>query len=156
LPTIGSWDRGEAAAARREAQNFPVQSAASDIAVVAIAAILKELRERGLSAIPFTAVHDAVLVDSPFKEASVTAEIVRRRLCTAKENFAELLPEFDTSWLKVPLESDISIGPSWGVDYPYTAGGKLLVESRESGDAAELEIELADFWEWYLDKKEAA
>ena len=56
----------------------------------------------------------------------------------------------------MPLESDISLGPSWGVDYPYTAGGRLLVESRENGDAADLEIELADFWQWYLDKKEAA
>ena len=156
LPTIYSYNQGEAAAAKREAQNFPVQSAASDIAVVAIAAIQKEIAERQLGALTFTAVHDAVLVDSPFKVAVETAEIVKRRLCTAKENFAELLPEFDTSWLKVPLDSDVSMGPSWGVDYPYLPGGKLLVESKENGDPADLEIEVSEFWNWYLDKRKAA
>jgi DNA polymerase I-like protein with 3'-5' exonuclease and polymerase domains len=155
LPTIYSWDRGEVAAAKREAQNFPVQSAASDIAVVAIAAIQKEIRERRLGALAFTTVHDSVLLDSPLSEAVIIAEIVKRRLCTAKENFADLLPEFDTSWLKVPLDSDVSIGPSWGVDYPYREG-KLLVESKENGDPEDVEIEVAEFWTWYLDKKKAA
>ena len=156
LPTVYSWDRGEAAGAKREAQNFPVQSAASDIAVVAIAAMQKEISERRLGALTFTAVHDAVLVDSPLEEAVAVAEIVKRRLCTAKENFAELLPEFDTSWLKVPLDSDVSMGPSWGVDYPYTGEGKLLVESKENGDPADLEIEVAEFWTWHRDKKKTA
>jgi DNA polymerase I-like protein with 3'-5' exonuclease and polymerase domains/uracil-DNA glycosylase len=156
LPTVYSWDRGEVAAAKREAQNFPVQSAASDIAVVAIAAMQKEIAERKLSALTFTAVHDAALLDSPLKEAVETAEIVKRRLCTAKENFADLLPEFDTSWLKVPLDSDVSMGPSWGVDYPYTAEGKLLVESKENGDPADVAIEVAEFWDWYLEKRRAA
>jgi DNA polymerase I-like protein with 3'-5' exonuclease and polymerase domains len=155
LPTVYSWDRGEVAAAKREAQNFPVQSAASDIAVVAVASIQKEIAARRLGALTFTAVHDAVLLDSPFEAAVETAEIVKRRLCTAKENFADLLPEFDTSWLKVPLDSDVSMGPSWGVDYPYREG-KLLVESKENGDPADLEIEVAEFWTWYLDKKKAA
>jgi hypothetical protein len=70
-----------------------------------------------------------------------------------KENFAELLPEFDTSWIKVPFETDVEIGPSWGVAFPYREG-KMLVESVENGAAADLSVEIADFWDWSRSKEE--
>jgi len=145
--SINSGDVSDQNEAKRQAQNFPVQSAASDITIVALAAIHAEFAKRSLRSLSFAAVHDSLLFDTPLEEAKEVAELARTRLSSVKENFAELLPEFDTSWIKVPFETDVEIGPSWGVSYPYR-DGKLLVESVENGAKEDLFVEVEAFWDW--------
>jgi DNA polymerase I-like protein with 3'-5' exonuclease and polymerase domains len=151
--SVNSADAGDQNEAKRQAQNFPVQSAASDIAVVALAAIHADFARRALASVSFAAVHDSLLFDCPLGETREVADLVGRRLSSVKENFAELLPEFDTSWIKVPFETDVEIGPSWGVSFPYREG-KMLVESVENGAAEDRYVEIEDFWEWYDRSKE--
>lgn len=146
--SINSADVSDQNEAKRQAQNFPVQSAASDIAIVALSAIHSEFARRSLRSLSFAAVHDSLLFDSPLEEAKEVAELARTKLSSVKENFAELLPEFDTSWIQVPFETDVEIGPSWGVSYPYR-DGKMLVESVENGAKEDLLVEIGDFWDWY-------
>lgn len=152
LAGANAADVSEQNEAKRQAQNFPVQSAASDIAIVALAAIHADFLRYAFESVSFAAVHDSLLFDCPLREVRAVADLVKRRLSSVRENFAELLPEFDTSWIKVPLETDVEIGPSWGVAYPYREG-KMLVESKESGAEADLYVEIEEFWDWYRSKE---
>lgn len=158
LPNAISADQEEVQSALRQAQNFPIQSSASDIAVIALAATQNEIRQLRFSgdSLGIAAVHDSLVFDSRFKRAVDTADILGRRLNTVKENFAELLPEFNTDWIKIPFQSDVEIGPSWGESYPYLGDGKLKVEDTENGAAENLIISVDDFWDWYDEKKNSA
>jgi DNA polymerase I-like protein with 3'-5' exonuclease and polymerase domains len=149
LPGIRSENREDQGDALRQGQNFPVQSAASDIALIALAATDWEIKECKILALSIAAIHDSLIYDSPLEQAVKVAEILKRRLCTVEENVRMLIPEFSTSWLKVPLAADISIGPSWGVDYPYVGDGKIKVQDVENGDPEDLIIEVIKFWDWY-------
>jgi hypothetical protein len=150
--SVNSPDPGDQNEAKRQAQNFPVQSAASDIAIVALAAIHADFARHAFASVSFAAVHDSLLFDCPPGEVRAVSDLVGRRLSSVKENFAELLPEFDTSWIKVPFETDVEIGPSWGVSFPYREG-KMLVESVESGATEDRYVEIEDFGDWYRSKE---
>jgi DNA polymerase I-like protein with 3'-5' exonuclease and polymerase domains len=133
----------------RQAQNFPVQSAASDLAVVSLAAIEKDIQESNLRAVPCLAVHDMIGVDSPIEEADQVASILNNRMCNVKKTFADVLPEFSVDWLTVPMLNDLELGPSWGQSYSYKEG-KLKVADEEEGAPETVWIPTTELNDWLL------
>lgn len=142
--------------ALRQAQNFPVQSSASDIAVVSLAAIEQDLYEKGMKAKPCLAVHDMIGIDSPKEEVVEVCKILRYWMNNPKDAIEKVLPGiFDMSWLNVPIESDCELGPSWGEYFPYE-DGKLKVKDAEEGADETLWVSVDDFYEWRKSEKEKA
>jgi DNA polymerase-1 len=91
-----------------QAINTPVQSTASDLALIALRQINRAFKERNLAALLCGFVHDSVICevrDDCVKEA---VEIIKYEM----EN-PNLLP-LGVSSLPVPLKADIAIGMSWG------------------------------------------
>jgi DNA polymerase-1 len=131
----------------RQAQNFPVQSSASDITVVALAGIEKDIYEAGLKATPCLAVHDMLAFDSPLEEAKEVVRIMDKHLCNPVQTFKELLPEFDMSWLDVPILNDTEVGPSWGQAYAVK-NGKLKVADKDEGAPETVYIEIENLYDW--------
>jgi DNA polymerase I-like protein with 3'-5' exonuclease and polymerase domains len=142
--------------ALRQAQNFPVQSSASDITVVALAALEKELYDRGFKAVPCLAVHDMLGIDSPIEEAAAVADLMGKWMNDPHASFNSLMPgEFDMSWLDVPVGSDAEIGPTWGEPYVYK-DGKLKVADADEGAPETIWLPVDHLWDWKEQQKKAA
>jgi uracil-DNA glycosylase family 4 len=104
---IWSPNREEEAAALRQAVNSPIQSAASDLAVMA--ALLLPIDEEEIRPLAF--VHDAWLFE-------VRKDVVDKWCSIIRKVFEEVLPtSLKEGWgveLLIPLKVDISVGPNWG------------------------------------------
>lgn len=136
------------AEALRQAQNFPVQSAASDIAVVSLAAIEKDMYSRNLNAVPMLAVHDMVGIDCPADEVVEVCSIMKYWMDHPVEAFEYVLPGiFNMDWLTVPIESDLELGPNWGESYHYKDGQLRVVEGDDDTVQDEW-ISVNDLYEW--------
>jgi len=96
--SIWSGDGYREAEAERQAMNFPIQSSASDITMLAMIKFFETI-DRPCRLVNF--VHDAILVECRKEEADYVADFLRKTM----ENVVTL---------KVPLKADIKIGRSWG------------------------------------------
>src|ERR687893_899483 len=95
---LGSVERG---AMRREAMNYPIQGAASDIAKLALAYVREELEE--FDARLINSIHDEFVVECAEEIAPVVAERTRAGMIRAGEEILE----------KVPVEVEVAISPEW-------------------------------------------
>src|ERR687895_1024327 len=96
--SLGSVERG---AMRREAMNYPIQGAASDIAKLALTHVREELE--GLDARLINSIHDEFVVECAEEIAPVVAERTRAGMIRAGEEILE----------KVPVEVEVAISPEW-------------------------------------------
>lgn len=87
-------------AAERNAINAPIQGTAADIIKVAMIHIFNEFNTQKLKTKMVLQVHDELIFDVPKEELEVVMEMVPRLMNQAIS-------------LKVPLEVEISSGPSW-------------------------------------------
>src|ERR671911_489669 len=95
---LGSVERG---AMRREAMNYPIQGAASDIAKLALTHVREELE--GLDARLINSIHDEFVVECAEEIAPEVAERTRAGMVRAGEEILE----------KVPVEVEVAISPEW-------------------------------------------
>lgn len=90
-----------------KAVNFPVQSTASDLTVLAMASIHGQVEDEGLDADVIGFVHDSVLLEASEDHVDAVTRIVE-----------DVMPNVDTSafgfTIDVPLPIDVSVGQSWG------------------------------------------
>jgi len=100
LPDIDSQNRGTRSFSERIAVNTPVQGTAADIIKLAMLAIERELRSRGLCAEMILQVHDELLLDVPDAELDAVKDVVRRCMESALA-------------LRVPLKVDMGTGADW-------------------------------------------
>lgn len=122
LPDIYSPDEGVRAEAERQAINSPVQSFASDMAVLSMVEINKKFRKKGIEGYCLGLVHDAINFE-------VRDDHVARALPIIKDTMEDVRPmkkKFGIH-LDVPIVSDLKIGRHWG-------------------DARELEVEEIYAW----------
>lgn len=120
FPLAGSMLRGERNSAKRGAQNFPIQSGASELAVAGLQMAEQHLRDRELLTPIVGMVHDSVLFDLYPGEALDVLPLAKRCL---EKDIVET-PMF--SWASnVPIQVDIDLGESWG-----TAVGVKKVHAR--------------------------
>lgn len=109
LPDIDSADRAVRASAERQAINSPVQSFASDLAILALINLTKEFRQRGLAARSVGTVHDAINFEVPIKELPEVAPLIKYHM----EN-VPLRKWFGVN-MDVPIVGDVSLSQeSWG------------------------------------------
>lgn len=100
LPDIVSHNATVRAFAERNAVNAPVQGTAADIIKIAMVAIHRELKERGLKAQMIMQVHDELNFNVPVDEV----EQVRRIVVDNMQNAVHL---------SVPLIAECGIGDNW-------------------------------------------
>lgn len=93
---------GEGREAQRQGVNSPIQGGAGDLTKYAMAKTLFTLRKEGFKSLVIGNVHDAIMIDSPREEVEEVVEILHD-IATH--------PIID---LKVPMDMDIKVGPSWG------------------------------------------
>ena len=100
LPDIRSGNAVVRGLAERNAINAPIQGGAADIMKLAMIAVHRELRERGLLSRIILQVHDELVIDLLKSEEDEVRELVVRCM----ENAARL---------KVALIADCGIGKNW-------------------------------------------
>lgn len=86
----------------RQAVNFPHQTTASDLNLIASARIVDFFSSENLQSKVCSNVHDSISVDSPPEEPEQAALIVKT-----------MMEELDLPWLSVPMKSDVKIGNNW-------------------------------------------
>lgn len=109
LPDIRSNDRSVKQTAERQAINSPIQSFASDMVVLALIALHREFRAKGLKARSVGTVHDACNFQVPIEEL----EYVIPRIKHHMENLP--LEEMFGFTIDVPILGDVCIGRRWGL-----------------------------------------
>lgn len=100
LPELKSSNYNIRQFGERVAMNMPIQGSAADIIKLAMVAVSRELKERGLKSKLVLQIHDELIVDAPADEAQSVCEIMRRCM----ENVYSL---------QVPLIAEAKIGKSW-------------------------------------------
>lgn len=107
LPDIHSEDQGVKAEAQRQSINSPVQSFASDMAVMALIKLDRYFMKHGYGARAVGTVHDAINFEIPMDEAPRVVPLIRRTM----ENLP--LERFGVH-LNLPIVADAKIGVRWG------------------------------------------
>ena len=108
LPDINSEDKGVVAEAERQAINSPVQSFASDMAVMALVRINQDFKRRGLRARSVGTVHDAINFEAPYEELPIVVPLIKWHM----ENVP--IEKWFGVHLDIPIVGDCKIGKRWG------------------------------------------
>lgn len=105
--------------ALRVSQNASIQSTASDFTVLAANRIMDEFERQGVRAVVYNIVHDDIWSDV---QCSDDVPIVSRIMADVMDNIAswlpEYLPDFDTTWMDVPVIGEAEVGLSPKDCYP--------------------------------------
>ena len=114
LEEVHGDDREAAAKALRAGCNHIIQSTASDMMLIALIVIEMLMRDAGLESILVSTVHDSLLIDAIRDELPVVHDIVNSVL----NNYHDVMmgyfgPDYDISWLTVPIVGDCEVGPSY-------------------------------------------
>lgn len=109
-----SEDDEAKAKAMRAGCNHLIQATASDMMLTALTVIENEMREENLESILVSTVHDSLVVDAVREELPIIHDITT----TVLNNYPEVMkmvfgPEYDTSWLLVPISGDAEVGPDY-------------------------------------------
>jgi DNA polymerase I-like protein with 3'-5' exonuclease and polymerase domains len=106
--------RGEDQEARNKALragcNHLIQSTASDMMLICLIIVEAMMREAGLNSLLVSTVHDSLVVDALREELPQVHEIVHGVMNNIPQVLQATLPDFDLSWLMVPLAGDSSCG----------------------------------------------
>jgi DNA polymerase-1 len=108
LPDIHSTDREVRGNAERQAINSPVQSFASDMAVIALITLTREFRKRGLRSRSVGTVHDAINFEVPIEELPIVAPLIKQHM----EN--PPVWEWFGVHLDIPIVGDVALSRMWG------------------------------------------
>ncbi|MGV0949115.1 MAG: DNA polymerase [Azonexus sp.] len=112
---VFSDDDEAAAKALRAGCNHLIQATASDMMLVCLRVIEAAMRDQGLESLLVSTVHDSLVIDCVKAEAPAVHEIVYTVLNSIPEVFQLVFgPEYDTSWMLVPLAGDSEIGLNYG------------------------------------------
>ncbi len=94
-------DRAQIGGAQRNAKNFPIQGTSADILKRALHFLHEKIR--GTSARLVNIVHDEIILECDTADAEAAAEILRKSMCDAGEEYVR----------KVPVKVDVKIADEW-------------------------------------------
>lgn len=114
VPEVFSEDRELRARAIRQSINFPIQSGAGDMTLMALVLIDRILTKEGFRSIPILTVHDSIVFDCHEDEAIEVARIAKQVMENLPALSEEILPGLDWSWLDVPVVAECDMGRNWG------------------------------------------
>lgn len=109
LPDIHSPEEGVRAEAERQAINSPVQSFASDMAVLSMVEINKKFRKAGIKGHCIGLVHDAINFEIRDDYLAQALPIIKDTM----EDVTPLQKKFGIH-VDVPIVSDLKVGTHWG------------------------------------------
>lgn len=120
---VYSDDFCQVSKALRAGYNHLIQSSASDIMLLSMVAIEHLMRQENLESILVSTVHDSLAIDSVISEVPKVHEIVDSVLSNIPEVLNLMLgPNYDNSWILVPLEADSSVGKTYYDEYKIPRG----------------------------------
>lgn len=137
LPDIRSANRDVQNEAQRQAINSPVQSFASDLAIMSLVSMSRWLRKNGYRAHSVGTVHDAINLEVPIEEVPYVVPRLRYEM----EN--QPLHKYGIH-LNVPIVADVKIGTRWG--------DSIEVPNEVSSSRRALESWLNDYLEGKITK----
>jgi uracil-DNA glycosylase family 4 len=108
LPDIDSPNQGVRSEAERQAINSPVQSFASDMALLSMVRVTNDFKRRGMRAHPIGTVHDAINWEIPAEEMKIALPLIKHGMETLP-----LRQQFGVN-LDVPIIADCKVGFRWG------------------------------------------
>lgn len=112
---VFSDDTEASAKALRAGCNHLIQATASDMMLVCLRVIEAAMRDQGLESLLVSTVHDSLVIDCVRDEAPAVHEIVYTVLNSIPDVFQLVFgPQYDTSWMLVPLAGDSEIGLNYG------------------------------------------
>lgn len=112
LPDVDSTDKDIRMGAERQAINTPVQSPASDITVLAMILIDKNIEKYYKGKADLVGqVHDAIMVEA---DKDVSLEVARM-VKTCMENVPVVLSKYFSVNLDLPIEAEVELGSAWGI-----------------------------------------
>lgn len=89
--------------ANRQAYNFPIQSTASVLTLVALVRCASVLKKLGYKTVPILTVYDSIMFDTVLEELNDVVKIVK-----------QVMEGIKYDWIIVPIKVDIEIGLTWG------------------------------------------
>jgi len=115
FPEIYGEDQAASAKALRSGYNHLIQSTASDMMVLSLAAIEQLMRDEGLESVLVSTVHDALLIDAVRDELPKVHEIVMGVLNNMPDVIQIMLGEdVDLYWTRIlPFEGDSEVGANY-------------------------------------------
>lgn len=108
LPDITSADRLVRGDAERQAVNSPVQSFASDLAIMALVILTKRFRKMGLKTRSVGTVHDAINFEVPIEELPIVMPMIKYWM----ENVP--IERWFGVVMDVPIIGDVAVSKMWG------------------------------------------
>ena len=114
LPDINSRDEKRFNRAKREAINMPIQSTASDVLLIAMVILQRELKRRAMHSKLCNEVHDSLMGDCPREEFVPFAMLCQDVMANVKAYAAIEMPHVRFDWLICPLRADVEIGTHYG------------------------------------------
>ena len=123
LPDIRSEDKQVRGDAERQAINSPVQSFASDMAVIALVTLTAAFKRMGLRTRSVGTVHDAINFEVPVEELPIVMPLIKQHM----EN--PPIEKWFGVHLDVPIVGDVALSKMWG-DKEECAGDIILNPDR--------------------------
>lgn len=114
VPEVESVDDKLVSRALRQAVNFPVQSGASDMTLMSLVLIDREMKRRKLRSKIILTVHDSIVFDCHVDEFVEVLQLAKTIMETLPQISDQVLPGLDWSWLKTPIVADCEVGTRWG------------------------------------------
>ena len=108
LPDVQSPHQSVKAEAERQAINSPVQSFASDMAILALVILDRQFRKRGLKTFSVGTVHDAINFEAPIEELPIVIPLIKYVM----ENVP--MEKWFGVKMDVPIVADVAVGSRWG------------------------------------------
>lgn len=120
IPEVFSENEEIVARALRQSVNFPIQCGASEMTLMSLVLIWREMRRREYRSRLILTVHDSLVFDLHVDEAFEVLALAKHVMENLPRLSDAILPGLDWSWLNpdgrgaVPLVADCDVGPTWG------------------------------------------
>lgn len=141
LPEVFNTNEEIVARAFRQAGNFPVQSGAGDMTLMALVLIHEWMLDNQLRSKIILTVHDSIVFDCHVDEVLMVAAKAKEIMQSLPALSDELLPGLNWKWLRVPIVAEFDVGVSWGQAVEFDP--ELIVDGRTQ-DKTKWNEELAE------------
>lgn len=119
VPEVESIDEKLVSRALRQAVNFPVQSGASDMTLMSLVLIYREMQKRKLRSKIILTVHDSIVFDCHVDEFLEVMQLAKSIMESLPKLSDQVLPGLDWKWLKTPIVADCDVGTRWGTSIEF-------------------------------------
>jgi len=167
IPEVFSEDEQLVARALRQSVNFPIQSGAGDMTLMALILIHRVLKAEGFKSRVILTVHDSLVFDCHVDELFEVARLAKEVMENIPSLSDEVLPGLDWSWLHpVPIVAECEAGPSWGqmvefdpttIETGLTDDAPLIgLNDKQKEDLLRKPVNVDELWEAFAFKLKKA